>query len=86
MFKNNYIILNDLLKMFIFIPLCGKGERFRNNGYTIPKPLIPVLNKPIIQYVLDSINSSENDTIFIFYHIFYYNMIRVKTRKKQICI
>ncbi len=34
--------------MNIFIPLCGKGERFKNKGYTLPKPLINVLDKPII--------------------------------------
>ncbi len=54
--------------MNIFIPLCGKGERFKNCGYTLPKPLIPVLNKPIIYHVLDSIHTTQNDTIFIFYH------------------
>jgi beta-phosphoglucomutase-like phosphatase (HAD superfamily)/choline kinase len=55
--------------MNIIIPLCGKGERFKNEGYSLPKPLISVLNKPIINYVLDSIITTENDTIYIFYNI-----------------
>jgi NDP-sugar pyrophosphorylase family protein len=54
--------------MNIIIPLCGKGERFSKKGYTLPKPLIPVNNKPIIFHVLDSIITTDKDTIFIFYH------------------
>ena len=54
--------------MNILIPLCGKGERFQNVGYANPKPLINIFDKPIIQYVLDSINCTNNDTICIIYH------------------
>ena len=31
--------------MNIIIPLGGKGERFKINSYTQPKPLIPILGK-----------------------------------------
>lgn len=54
--------------MNIFIPLCGKGERFQKEGYTDPKPLIQVLDKPIFFYVLDSLHLSKDDTIYILYH------------------
>lgn len=37
----------------LIIPMAGFGERFRRAGYTVPKPLIPVLGKPIIAHVLD---------------------------------
>lgn len=37
----------------IVIPMSGFGERFRQAGYTVPKPLIPVDGKPIIAHVLD---------------------------------
>lgn len=37
----------------IIIPMAGKGERFLNEGYKIPKPMIKVLGKPM---VLQSIN------------------------------
>ncbi|MBX3100900.1 MAG: NTP transferase domain-containing protein [Bacteroidetes bacterium] len=30
------------------IPLAGRGSRFANEGYTLPKPLIPVGGKPMI--------------------------------------
>ena len=56
--------------MNIIIPLGGIGERFSNNGYTKPKPLIKVLGKEIIFWVLDSLNISESDTVYIPYNEF----------------
>ncbi len=53
--------------MNIIIPLCGKGERFKNNGYILPKPLIKVFNKEIISYVLDNIYNTNNN-IHILYN------------------
>ena len=56
--------------MNIIIPLGGKGERFLKNGYTQPKPLIPILGKCMIEYVLDNLNiSNTNDKIFIIYNV-----------------
>lgn len=39
----------------IVIPMAGRGSRFANAGYTIPKPLIPVHGKPMIEYVSHNI-------------------------------
>ncbi len=50
--------------MQVIIPMSGFGERFRNAGYTIPKPLIPVEGKPIIQHVVEMF-SADDDFIFI---------------------
>jgi dTDP-glucose pyrophosphorylase len=55
--------------MNIIIPLGGKGERFRKEGYTDPKPLIKVLGKEILFHVIDNLNVCENDKIFIIYNI-----------------
>lgn len=54
--------------MNIIIPLGGKGERFKKEGYIKPKPLIKVLDKEIIFYVLDNLNLESNDIIFIIYN------------------
>ena len=55
--------------MNIIIPLGGKGERFKTNGYNLPKPLIKVLDKEMIFYVLDNLNiNKNNDKIFIVYY------------------
>jgi dTDP-glucose pyrophosphorylase len=55
--------------MNIIIPLGGKGERFRKEGYTDPKPLIKVLGKEILFHVIDNLNVCKNDKIFIIYNI-----------------
>lgn len=39
--------------MQIVIPMSGFGERFRKAGYGVPKPLIEVDGKPIIEHVVD---------------------------------
>ena len=53
--------------MNIIIPLGGKGERFVKEGYLQPKPLIKILNKEMICYVLDNLELSNEDKIFIIY-------------------
>jgi dTDP-glucose pyrophosphorylase len=54
--------------MNIIIPLGGKGLRFKNEGYTDPKPLIKIFNKEIIFYVLDNLHITILDKIFIIYN------------------
>lgn len=44
-----------LQNLNILIPMAGSGKRFKENGYVLPKPLIPVQGKPMIQVVTDSI-------------------------------
>lgn len=41
--------------MNVIIPMAGDGSRFRNAGYSDPKPLIPIDGKPMIQHVLDNL-------------------------------
>jgi len=55
--------------MNIIIPLGGKGERFSKNGYINPKPLIPIFEKCMIEYVLDNLTIKDNDKIFIIYNL-----------------
>ena len=50
--------------MQIIIPMSGFGERFRKVGYKLPKPLIIVDGKPIIQHVVEMF-PGEKDIIFI---------------------
>ncbi len=49
--------------MHIIIPMSGFGERFRKAGYSVPKPLIEVDGKPIIEYV---VNMFPGETHFSF--------------------
>lgn len=50
-------------KMNVLIPMAGAGSRFENAGYSLPKPLIDVNGKPMIQAVVDNLNVDAN---FIF--------------------
>lgn len=36
----------------IVVPMAGRGQRFVDAGYTLPKPLIPVLGMPMIELVI----------------------------------
>lgn len=47
-------------KLNILIPMAGGGTRFQEAGYTFPKPLIEVNNKPMIQVVIENINIDAN--------------------------
>ena len=43
-------------KMNVLIPMAGAGSRFEKAGYTFPKPLIEVNDKPMIQVVTENLN------------------------------
>jgi HAD superfamily hydrolase (TIGR01509 family) len=51
-------------KVNVLIPMAGAGTRFEKAGYTFPKPLIEVHNKPMIQLVVENIGMDANH-IFI---------------------
>jgi capsule biosynthesis phosphatase len=55
--------------MLIIIPIGGCGQRFKDDGYIRPKPLINVLGTPMIFWLLDSLepNIHDDDTI-LFIH------------------
>lgn len=44
----------------VVIPMAGRGSRFEQAGYTFPKPLIEVNNKPMIQVVVENIGVKAN--------------------------
>jgi glucose-1-phosphate thymidylyltransferase len=44
--------------MKIIIPMAGRGTRLRPHTLTVPKPLIPVAGKPIIQRLVETLAKS----------------------------
>lgn len=46
--------------MNVLIPMAGAGSRFKEAGYTFPKPLINVNGKPMIQVVVENLNIDAN--------------------------
>ncbi|MCR4641862.1 MAG: glycosyltransferase family 2 protein [Lachnospiraceae bacterium] len=50
----------------IVIPMAGRGSRFSKAGYEMPKPLIDVAGKTMIEHVIDNIRpGSEHRFVFI---------------------
>lgn len=47
-------------KLNILIPMAGNGSRFSSAGYELPKPLIDVNGKPMIQRVIENLNIEAN--------------------------
>ena len=50
--------------MQLIIPMSGQGQRFKNAGYTLPKPFIQISGKPMVQHVIDMYPGVE-DILFI---------------------
>lgn len=55
-------------RMNIIIPIGGIGKRFKDEGFDLPKPLIPVLGKPMICRVIENLDLKEEDKIHIIYN------------------
>lgn len=50
----------------VVIPMAGRGSRFVEVGYTVPKPLIPVAGEPMIRRVIDNLRPRrEHRFIFL---------------------
>lgn len=48
----------------VLIPMAGEGKRFKQAGYQLPKPLIEINNKPMIQHVVENL-AIEAHYVFI---------------------
>ena len=49
--------------MKAMILAAGKGTRVRPITYTIPKPLIPILEKPVMEFLLELLRQHGFDQI-----------------------
>lgn len=52
-------------KINVLVPMAGLGSRFAEKGYALPKPLIKIFGKPMIQLVVESLNLDNANYIFI---------------------
>ena len=53
------------MKPILLVPIAGKGQRFINDGYKLPKQLIQVGHKTMIEWSLSCIDYKKFETIFI---------------------
>lgn len=49
--------------MKIIVPMAGKGSRLRPHTLTVPKPLIPIAGKPIVQRLVEDIAKVAGEEI-----------------------
>ena len=54
--------------MNIIIPIGGIGQRFKEDNYLTPKPLINVLGNPMICRLISGLNTKKEDRIHIVYN------------------
>lgn len=53
------------MKTNIILPIAGHGQRFIDGGYSVPKPLINVDGKYLVEKSLESVDISDAQLIFI---------------------
>jgi len=54
----------------VIIPLAGKGTRLRPHTHTVPKPLIKVAGRPVMDWVMDRLDGLDvEELIFITGHL-----------------
>ncbi|KAM4055038.1 phosphatase iiic [Hirsutella rhossiliensis] len=49
----------------VIIPIGGVGSRFAKHGYRYPKPLINIVGRPMLLWLLDSLSLKTGDTVWI---------------------
>jgi NDP-sugar pyrophosphorylase family protein len=53
-------------RLNIVVPMAGRGQRFRDAGFDVPKPLIPVHGVPMIRLVIENIRPTcEHRFVFL---------------------
>lgn len=52
-------------KYNLIVPLAGKGQRMIDGGYKFPKPLIWTGDRHVIEWSMDSIDTTDCDIIFV---------------------
>lgn len=57
--------------MKVIIPLAGKGTRLRPHTHTVPKPMLKVAGKPVMDYVMDDVKKlgTVTEVIYITGHL-----------------
>src|SRR5699024_5355666 len=49
--------------MKIIVPMAGRGSRLRPHTLTVPKPLIPIAGKPIVQRLVEDITKVLDEKV-----------------------
>ena len=52
-------------KYNLLLPIAGEAQRFKDAGYTAPKPLIMANDRHIIDWAMESVKMDECNVIFV---------------------
>ena len=57
--------------MKVIIPLAGKGSRLRPHTHLVPKPMLRIAGKPVMEYILDDLKKLGNveEIVYITGHL-----------------
>lgn len=53
-------------KLHVIMPMAGEGSRFKNEGWTTPKPLIELNGMPLFQHAISSVQAEGIELKFSF--------------------
>jgi UDP-N-acetylglucosamine pyrophosphorylase len=51
--------------MNVIVPMGGIGSRFAKSGYRYPKPMINIVGRPMLFWLIDNLKLQENDTLWL---------------------
>ena len=66
-------------KYNLLVPLAGRGQRFVDEGFVVPKYMITAHDKHLIDWALSSIDTSECNLIFCFVKVMIFYIGSYKT-------
>lgn len=49
--------------MRLIIPMAGEGKRLRPHPFTLPKPLFPILGKPVLQWLIEEVQRALSASV-----------------------
>ena len=70
-------------KYNLLLPIAGEAQRFKDAGYTAPKPLIMANDRHIIDWAMESVKMDECNVIFVVRseHIYTFSIDEVLRQK-----
>ena len=55
----------DQTALNVIVPIGGIGSRFQKEGYRFPKPLINIVGKPMICWLIEKLSLRREDTLWV---------------------
>ena len=70
-------------KYNLLLPIAGRAQRFIDAGFTMPKPLILAKDRHVIDWSVESVDTSECNLIFIVRldHIYNFSIDKILKQK-----